>query len=367
MRSRCRAVRVVVALLCSALLLAGCRGGESGADPAESPAAGGSTGSTESSETPSEEPTPTIDPLAIENLDPCIVVPRHAWIVFVPKRLRAGAVLRPALVTRPLPPADIASSDTLPKFGCVVRTGVGTDEEQVRVAWGWYLGSVGVEDINRLDISGTKYDGGSWVGVTSLGLVSLTGLGIVPPDKSFWFAAPSSYTTDAISGRTDKTLEEAKKEVLKVLGFLSLSRHTQPEIMLPLGCPDARSPEVRAVLGRVAHARGTDDGEGARVCLYHNPRTGKFLRLNAGITTRQAVDRSAGTGGPDRFHAPDGAVGDASTNENGYGSGVMWNPDDLRYATADLSPDWLVGRSPRVPRAALIAVMQAAYDEVAAQ
>lgn len=359
-------VTTLAGLLGAALLLSGCSGGAEEPD-AEPTATGTSTsGSVESS--PEE---PAVDPEASENLDPCSVVARKAWVTFVPRAQREAARLEPQLVDRALGLKSLIGgggleADDYPKYGCEVRYDGGGGRETTAIAWGWYLVDLPPQKVNKIVASagGETHNQGSYAAVTSGDLLVSTAYGVLPPDNGFWVAADARIDSKPRLADSDSPLGTMDERLLGVLDFLAPQVDKTP-ILLPERCPDPTEPDITSVIGEVKQARGSDDGEAELVCLYRNQQQDVTLRLRVGSDAPETVAHlleGSGEDGrkQDSFEGPDDTVGAAVTSPNGIAAGYLVESSRSTYAIASVEQQ-IPHQTPRVSRSALIRVLEAAH------
>lgn len=354
-------------VLLAAVLLAGCSSGSSGSSDGEDGPDGGSTGSSESAggevaEEPAE-PEPTVDIAAPENIDPCESLTPRQWRPFVPRlqrdkvtahrELTAGTTLRSAI--------GAFVQDDNPKWGCVLSY-PGEDGDPVDiVAWGYYLGKFGPDQVNDLlvEAGGTATDRG-YAAITTRDALSVNGYGYHAQEQvGFWMIG-----RDNLARRFNQLDPEQREritgQVLRVLDKLSLERDSQDKVMLPGACPSADDPKVRAVIGTVSTARGFDDGLGRIQCLYRNAERDRTLRLTAGPLPQEQVDGLEQDFGkpanrPNRFRVDGGDTGVVITLPRaGSGSGGIVHPDELSASFAAVELGNLAVLAPAFPRQALV-------------
>ncbi len=365
--SRAQATRATFAgLLGAMLVLAGCSG-----DPDEPDAQPAGPGTSTSATTESSREEPAVDPEAAENLDPCSVVDREAWETFVPRAQRDAARLEPQLVERTLGIVSLLGArglqaDDLPKYGCEVRYVEGGGEETTAIAWGWYLVDLPPQKVNMIvaTAGGKTHDRGTYAAVTTTDLLSATAYGIVPPGNGFWVAADSEFGSKARLAGSDSPMGTIEERLLSVLDFLAPQVDKTP-VLLPERCPEPADRDVAAVIGEVQQARGSDDGAGELVCLYRNEQYNATLRLRDGSDAPETVadlldGRGVGVREQDSFEGPGGTIGEAVTASTGVGVGYLVESSRSTYATASVEHQ-IPHQTPRVPREALIRVLEAAH------
>ncbi|UUZ60000.1 hypothetical protein [Nocardioides sp. B-3] len=312
---------------------------------------------------------------AAENLDPCMMVPKETWLTFVPKGNRDDARARQQLLDRPLGTTSLLSTfikDEYPKYACVV-TYDSPKTEISAVAPGLVPRPLspaeGQQDLRRWGRDGARprhlrrCDGGDLLTANAVGLTSY--------DAGFF------VTVDAPIG-SDRRLDQEQdadgkgkvfrmdRRMLDVLDLIAEYKDTQPPIQLPEGCPEPQDSAITAVMGKVRYARGSHDGEGTQFCLYRNPERGTVLRLRGGAGTQEVLDGLLATleaeaRQQDRFDGSTGARGRAATASNGLAAGSPVDTEELRYAFADVEIDDFERDAPKIPRPALIELLEAYY------
>ncbi|MDR7255354.1 hypothetical protein J2X46_004356 [Nocardioides sp. BE266] len=360
-------------VLLAALLLAGCSGGSS--DPADGDGgpSSGTSGSTDADPTESAdpaEPEPTADPAAAENTNPCESLDPQEWQPFVPKAQLESVRLHTEL-TGPITLLDAIGAliqDDTPKYGCVVSY-PGKDGNDVDVvAWGWFLGKFGPDNVNRIlsSAGGTATDRG-YAAITTSDILSVNGYGYHANEEvGFWVIAK-----DSAARRFDE-LDPAKRKattdkLLAVLDSLSLERDDQPKVLLPEACPGQDDPQVRAVIGTATTARGSDNGAGKIQCLYRNPGRDRTLRLTTGPIPQEQADALASQKGKDTFPVDEGDTGLAiAVPGSGTATSALVHTDDLLASFAAVEFGNLGVKAPNVPRPAVITLLKAFDSSVTA-
>ena len=366
-------LRSLLALLLATLLLAGCSGGSS--DPADGdgePSTGASTSpdadGSDDAEEPAE-PEPTADAGAVENLNPCESLTPQEWRPFVPKAQRESVRLHSEL-TGPITLLDAIGAliqDDTPKYGCVVSyPGKDGDEVDV-VAWGWFLGEFGPDNVNRIlsSAGGTATNRG-YAAITTTDIASVNGYGYHSNEQfGFWVMAK-----DSAARRFDELDAAQRKQttdrLIAVLDSLSLERDDQPRVLLPEACPRQDDPQVRAVIGTATTARGSDDGAGKVQCLYRNPDRDRTLRLTAGPIPQEQADTLAAQD-DDTFPVDEGDAGIAiAIPASGTASSALVHTDDLLASFAAVEFGNLGVKAPKVSRPAVITLLKSFDDTLAA-
>lgn len=368
-------LRSLSALLLATLLLAGCSDGSSGSTDGDGEPTTSSSASTDADDPadgdePDEpaEPEPTADTAAAENLNPCESLAPEEWRPFVPKAQRESVRLHTEL-TGPITLLDAIGAliqDDTPKYGCVVSyPGKGGKEVDV-VAWGWFLGDFGPDNVNRILASagGDATDRG-YAAITTTDIASVNGYGYHANEKiGFWVIAKDS------AARRFAELDAAQRKrttdrLVAVLDSLSLEHDEQPRVLLPEACPPQDDAQVRAVIGKATTARGSDDGAGKIQCLYRNPDRDRTLRLTAGPIPQEQADALAAER-KNTFPADEGDTGIAIVIPgSGTASSALVHNDDLLATFAAVEFGNLGVKAPSVPRPAVIELLQAFDDSLA--
>ena len=330
----------------------------------------------EATESPTDETAFDID--APENLDPCSIVPRDTWIELVPRKGRDTAQTDQLLVDNALPirSGGAIAYEYYPKYACVVTYADGPDAEQAALSWGWYLGQFGPPKVNKMyaDLGATKYDRGTYAALTGGDLITSNAVGLSPPHTGFFVVVDAPASTDRRQemepdedGKGEVfTLDRRKLEILDLLAPYALE---QPPVQLPEGCPGARDAAITAVMGKVTFARGHKNGDGKQFCLYRSTQRDTVLRLTGGVGTEDVLDDflegSADEGRKqDQFEGSSGAQGRAVVDTRGLATGTLVDPDEPRYAFASVEHSDFVYDSPRIPRPALIELLESFYASV---
>jgi hypothetical protein len=368
-------LRSLLAVLLATLLLAGCSGGSSDPSAGEGGATNGTPApsDTDGSDEPAE-PEPTADVAAVENINPCESLAPEEWRSFVPRAQRESVRLHTELIG-PITLLDAIGAlvvDDTPKYGCVVSHPDKHGGEVDVAAWGWFLGKFGPTDVNEILASagGTATDRG-YAAITTSDFATVNGYGYHANEEvGFWVLAKDS------AARRFEELDPAKRQrttdkLLAVLDSLSLERDDQPRVLLPEACPRQDDPRVRAVIGQATTARGSDNGAGKIQCLYRNPERDRVLRLTAGpIPQEQADALAADAAQPaqreNRFPVEEGDAGIAIVTSGGTASSALVHSDELLAAFAAVEFGNLGVRAPKVPRAAVVDLLQAFDDSLMA-
>lgn len=367
--------RSLLAMLLATLLLAGCTSGASDPSGNEGESTDGTSESTDADD-PAEtdgaeepaEPEPTADIAAAENINPCESLTPQEWRSFVPRAQRESVRIRTELTSSATLQGSIGAliQDDTPKYGCVVSHPDDDGGEVDVVAWGWFLGTFGPDNVNDILASagGTPTDRG-YAAITTSDFTTVNGYGYHADEEvGFWVMAKDS----AARRFRELDAEQRKKttdKLLAVLDSLSLERDDQPRVLLPQACPRQDDPQVRAAIGRATTARGSDDGAGKIQCLYRNPERDRLLRLTAGAIPQEQADALvADAARPSQpgssFAVEDGEVGIAVVVPGaGTASSALVHTDELLAAFAAVELGNLGVRAPRVSRSSVIALLQA--------
>lgn len=364
------------AALLATLLVAGCSGGSSGPSDGEGGPTDGTSESTDTDE-PDEpaEPEPTADPAAVENINPCESLTPEEWRSFVPRAQRDSVRLHTEL-TGAITLLDAIGAfviDDTPKYGCVVSHPDEDGGEVDVVAWGWFLGKFGPTDVNEIlaTAGGTATDRG-YAAITTSDFATVNGYGYHADEEvGFWVLAKDS------AARRFRELDPAARQrttdkLLAVLDSLSLERDAQPRLLPPEACPRQDDPQVVAVIGKATTARGSDNGAGKVQCLYRNPERDRTLRLTAGpIPQEQADALVADAAQPGQrenvFPVDEGDAGLAVVVPgNGTANSALVHSDELLAAFAAVEFGNLGVEAPKVPRQALIDLLQSFDDDLMA-
>lgn len=372
-------LRSLLALLLATLLLAGCSGGSSDPSDGEGEPTAGTSESTDTDDpdasTEPAEPEPTADVAAVENLNPCESLAPEEWRPFVPRAQRESVRLHTEL-TGAITLLDAIGAlvvDDTPKYGCVVSHPDKDGGEVDVAAWGWFLGKFGPTDVNEILASagGTATDRG-YAAITTSDIATVNGYGYHADEEvGFWVLAKDS------AARRFEELDPAARQrttdkLHAVLDSLSLERDEQPRVLLPEACPRQDDPQVRAVIGEATTARGSDNGAGKIQCLYRNPERDRLLRLTAGpIPQEQAEALVADAARPaqraNRFPVDEGDAGIAIVvPASGTASSALVHSEELLAAFAAVEFGNLGVKAPKVPRQAVIDLLQAFDDTLMA-
>ena len=363
----------LLAALLALLLLAGCSGGSS--DPAGGE--GGPTDAASESADPGDddpdasdspaEPEPTADIAAVENLNPCESLTPQEWRPFLTKIQRESATLHlelTSVITMPDALGALIQDDT-PKYACVVSYRDEDGDEASAVAWGYFLGKFGPDNVNRILASsgGTATDRG-YAAITATDILSVNGYGYHPNEEvGFWVMDKDN------AARRFNELDPAQRKrtsdrVLAVLDTLSLERDEQPRVLLPEACPRPDDQQVREVIGKVGTARGADDGAGKIQCLYRNPDRDRTLRLTAGAIPQEQADALVADAAKpgqrkNTFPVDEGDAGIAiAVPGSGSATSALVHSEELRAAFAAVEIGNLGVRAPDVPRSAVITLLK---------
>ena len=371
----------LLAPLLAVLLLAGCSGGSSEATEGEgeptsttSESTGTDTDDLEASEAPAE-PEPTADIAAVENLNPCESLTPEEWQPFLTKPQRESARLHlelTSVITMPDALGALIQDDT-PKYGCVVSYRDKDGDEATAVAWGYFLGKFGPDDVNRILASsgGTATDRG-YAAITATDFLSVNGYGYHPSEEVGFWVMDKDNAARRFDERDPAQRKRTTDRVLAVLDTLSLERDEQPRVLLPDACPRPADPQVRAVIGKATTARGFDDGLGRIQCLYRNADRDRTLRLTAGaIPEEQADALVADAAKPGQrknaFPVDEGDAGIAiAVPGSGAASSALVHTDELRATFAAVEIGNLGVRAPNVPRPAVITLLRSFDASIAA-
>lgn len=352
-----RPTRLVVpaALL---LVLTACGGGD---DSGETPSASTSTSASPSA-SPTTSPSPTETATEEQVLDPCAMVPESTWQAVVAEKRRPHLTTERAFVTS----TGILISDSRVRYACQV--GFDDRPDGYAMVFGYYPGTSTPQDLEELLDSAGGTDVSARTGfpaVTSgditssdvYGLVGTTGLFVTVYEKE----------DSVITG--DRAKDESLVQIMKALGS-EVDRGTpQPDALLPSYCPATDSPEVTAVAKTVRFARGGDDGAGQWWCLYRDEKAGAELTIKAYHFSDEYFatfydQTKANPNGVDMFDGPPGVIRMVSLGEDGSSDSILLDPDTKYYVNANLQ--YAETKRREADRKAIIALVQASYDSIAA-